>query len=280
MKMTRNKLTVRFAGVTPAILACLVWIEPAAATTLTFDVDRDPNTPGIQDLSDNWWGIDTDLATYGDNVSSSPQNGPILVGDPTYGTVTNRYFYGGVLSTPGLVVSYSDDGNPNNRIRYRTSSNYGNLQRFINLGVSAQAENAMVTIKDDPSDSITTTPALLGFDLAAGNASGSTRTLDRLEIRNGASVIYSQNNVVVDGTTRTSFDFTSNPLYASSGTLSIVFMHTTGTDLNSFGLDNVQFIPEPSVVTLLGMSGLLLLRARRRTRQIRNPNIEIRNNFE
>ncbi len=256
-----------FISITCCLLAlCLA--GPAGATILTFDVDRDPGTAGIQDLSDNCWGIDTDLATYGDNVSASPQTGPALVGDPTYGNVSTEYNYslGVEGTTPGLLVSYSDDGNPNNRIRYRTSSNYGDLQRFINLSVAGQSEISMVTIQDDPSDATVFAPALLGFDLAAGNASGGSRTLDRLEVRDGASVIYSQDDVVIDGTTHTSFNFTSSPLIGSSGALSIVLMFDGGEDLNAFGLDNVQFaqfVPEPGTGALFLLGGALGWRRRR-----------------
>jgi hypothetical protein len=147
-----------------------------------------------------------------------------------------------------VVVDY-----PNNAFWWNTA--YGNLTNIIyareDIGILD------VTLTADPGFEV----VLDSFDLAGWP--NTDYTINSVEVLTGSTTLFSQNNVFISGSTRTSFN-TSNLGSLAASTLTIRFNAANlGFTSDNIGLDNLQFsqrsttpppvgTPEPSALVALG----------------------------
>ncbi len=110
--------------------------------------------------------------------------------------------------------------------------------------------------------------ALYGFDLSAyGAVFTSDPTVQRIEVTDGDSnSLYLLSNSTVSETTRTSLDFSLNPLIANSLTIAIDARNLGGLN-DDIAIDNIRFgqqpVPEPATLATVALGLAAIARKRR-----------------
>jgi hypothetical protein len=150
--------------------------------------------------------------TYGDRVTSSPQNG-------------FRYGLSGG-ATPNIEVSYLNAA--------AWPSGYGDLTNIVYVRTPGPLE---ITLTADPGFEV----LVRGFDLAAWFYTNHTiRSVQVLD--NGGAVLFNQENLLVNGLagTRTSLAFPT-PLHARVVRIRIDSGNLGSVNLQNIGIDNILF---------------------------------------
>lgn len=228
------------------LLLCLTfgWASAAHGTILTFD-QNNPDGSGVS----NFEGIDQ---TYGDNVTGSPDAN------------NNGYAFGDEGTTPNVTVEYTGFGtNPGSADPSLWTTGYGNLTNILfedndNFGL------LNVVFTAEPGWEV----QLFEFDMAAfSNAFTSDPTINFVRVLDGdGNELFFEEDAVISESTRTSFDFTSEPLTASTIQLQFDTGNLGGLS-DDIAFDNVRFgqvIPEPATAALLLVVAAGLPRRRRR----------------
>ena len=214
-------------------LATLGAIATAAslhATVLTFNI-----TPAPADDA-------TIPADYGNRAASASQVG----GGGTYG-----YGNFGEGFTPNVTDSFGTATN-------FFSTGYGAL---VNVAYANDGHFSL-TFTGDAGFNV----SLYSFDLAGLDQS---YTISSVSVLSGATTLFSQSNVLVNGSSNgtgmTSFSF--GPLTAH--TLTVQFdASNLGANVQNVGIDNIRIgqvaVPEPSSLALIGFAGVASFFIRRR----------------
>ena len=207
-----------------ATLSITLFAPLAGASVLTFQTDLGGAI------------TDGDLATYGDNIAATTQNGF------SYGAE------GGF--TPGVTVSFQN---------FSTwGEGYGDLPTVI--WGSTSSGSASLTFTADSGPQV----RLQSFDLAGYfEHSSMIRTLDSITVSNG-SASFTMTNVDVTDVGRTSIDFGSTA--AAVGQSVTVTFTKSGGEFDYIGASNFQIaaVPEPATLAFGALAIVGILQRRRR----------------
>ena len=223
LKKNQKTAVLPFYGKTAVILAtgtllATSFAHSASAAVLTFDITGINNFDSLNSPS---------FAGYGDRITSFTN------GIFSYGSA------GGL--TPNVVVDY-----PNNRTLW-WSLEYGNLTNVI-YAEEPGTSILDVTLTADPGFEV----VLDSFDLAGWP--NTDYTINSVQVLSGGTSVFSQSNVFISGTTRTSFN-TSNLGSLAASSLTIRFDATNlGSDSDNIGLDNIQFSQRSTSFSPVGTS--------------------------
>ena len=222
LKKNQKIAVLPFYGKTAIVLAtgtllATSFAHSASAAVLTFDIT----------------GINN-----GDSLNSPPFAG---YGDRITGFTNGIFSYGSAGGlTPNVVVDY-----PNNRTLWWLSE-YGNLTNVIYAEESGTSI-LDVTLTADPGFEV----VLDSFDLAGWRGD---YTINSVQVLSGGTSVFSQSNVFISGTTRTSFN-TSNLGSLAASSLTIRFDATNlGNNSDNIGLDNIQFSQRSTSFSPVGTS--------------------------
>lgn len=242
------------------LAALLLPAAPAAATILLFDQERDAATGTIVGPAGSGGRVPAD---YGDGVT-----GPVMAvlgGSFTYGD-------GGEGFTPDVTVDvYTSLSTPTDPRAKLWQTGYGDLVNVV-LGEGPGIEGApilYIRLSAAPDFVVD----LYGFDLAGF---GQDYTIAGVSVLDGATPLFSQTNVLVEGNAsgplHTSFDFVP-PLSGQQLLVQIDVSNLPAGIQDNIGIDNVRFgqtpIPEPGTAVLL-LTALALTGAARPRRSRRS----------
>ncbi len=222
LKKNQKIAVLPFYGKTAIILAtgtllATSFAHSASAAVLTFDITGINTSDSLNSPS---------FAGYGDRITSFTN------GIFSYGSA------GGL--TPNVVVDY-----PNNQTLWWLLE-YGNLTNVIYAEESGTSI-LDVTLTADPGFEV----VLDSFDLAGWRGD---YTINSVQVLSGRTSVFSQSNVFISGTTRTSFN-TSNLGSLAASTLTIRFdAANLGSDSDNIGLDNIQFSQRSTSFSPVGTS--------------------------
>jgi hypothetical protein len=233
------------------LLACLA-PSAANATVLLFDQTRSAVSGDVVEPVSAGANLPQD---YGDRVAGSPQT--VAGGQYTYGNAGEGF-------TPNVEVEYYLSNASVPEAVQMWTIGYGDLANVI-FGLPG-SEQLNIQFTADPGYTV----QLYGFDLA-GWASRDY-TINQVAVLEGANVLFSQPNAVIEGiASHTRFDFPT-PLAGASLLIQIDYSNITPSQQDNIGLDNLRFsqfpspVPEPSTwIFFLAGCGLLGWVARRRT---------------
>jgi len=233
--------------------------QPSLATILLFDQQRDAATQSIVGPTTSGGRLPQD---YGDNVTGGVMAVP--GGFFTYGE-------GGEGFTPDVTLDiFSAAATATDPRVSLWQTDYGDLVNSI-FGQGPGTGGAPTL-----SVQFTASPGfvvdLYGFDLGGWN--NTDYTIAAVEVFSGATTLFSQTNVAVEGNfigpRHTTFAF-AQPLSGSDLLLRLDLSNLASGLQDNIGIDSIRFgqtpppIPEPSTAVLLAC-GLLLIRTARPTR--------------
>ncbi|MBC8066233.1 MAG: PEP-CTERM sorting domain-containing protein [Chlorobia bacterium] len=181
---------------------------------------------------------------YGDAVTAT------TMGSFTYGVGAEGF-------TPNVLAAYG-----NNDPSLWTTG-YGNL---ANIFYENQDNSGILTLTLTAGAGWNA--VLYGFDLGAFSAvfNGDPTVQSITVTDGGANTFFSLANGTVSETTRTSFDFSANPITASTLVITVDARNLGGLN-DDIGIDNVRFgqaqpVPEPATMAALGLGLLAVVRRR------------------
>lgn len=241
---------------------CL-WLGSASATLLTFDQIRLSGNV-VPTISGNALPQD-----YGDRVDAAAVN--VSGGQFTYGN-------GGEGYTPNVLAEYfTGAATPINPGVSLWQDSYGDLVNVMFGNQNSATLNARLTAD------LGFQVLLYGFDL--GGWPNTDYTINAVRIFDGATPLFSQSNVLVEGNLtgprHTTFDFLA-PLSGGDLLIQIDYSNLAGSQQDNIGIDNIRFgqnppadtgpdpvsVPAPSTAFLLGL-GLALMPGLKRLLQRR-----------
>jgi hypothetical protein len=234
----------RGIGCVFAIAILAAWPGDAWSTILLFDQMREGGVV-VPTVSGN--DVPQD---YGDRVAGPIQTVP--GGKFTYGEAGEGF-------TPNVVVDYRGlaAADVNQASLWRES--FGDLVNVVFGNQNSGSLRVLVTADQGFS------ALLYHFDL--GGWPNTDYTIAAVRVLDGAALLFSQTNVLVEGNTsgprHTSFDF-AEPLRGSALVIQIDYSNLAGTLQDNIGIDNIRFgqdppgIPEPAGL-LIFAGGLICL---------------------
>ncbi len=208
------------------IFICTVFPGMSRATILEFDQIRDATGTVISTVSGNAPEDD-----YGDRVTGTIVHVP--GGQYAYGD-------GGEGYTPNVSVAfYSGSATASNPGVSLWRDKYGDLTNVL-IG-NNNSQSLIVSLTADAGFSV----ELFHFDLAGWPMAD--YTINGVSVSDGVSTLFSQSNVLVQGTMgHTAIDFVT-PLSADDLLIKIDFSNLPGSKHDNIGLDNIRFGQNPPV---------------------------------